>query len=271
MTLLNTQTIKPHTRIHQLGLSARDVLVVQSMFRIQLALGERYVFGPSTPNDLVDLLFVNADDPAALAAWALQKAQRPELVAIMVSDHERRPDQQVWVQRPLDARNFTALLDAITSADINRAQGLGLTLSKDAMRVLVVDDSFPARQFMRLKLEEIAASNKMDLSIQFADSGERAIEALRENPFDIVFLDVEMNGMNGFEACAKLKAIRSPRVVMLSGKAMPADFQQGRAAGCDNYLAKPPRDAELRTVLMLTSFKKMTAGALSAGTSSESV
>lgn len=259
MTLINTQTIKKRTRIHHIGLTARDVLVVQSMFRIQADLAECYVFGESTPEDLVDLIFVNADDRGALLAWEKLHAERPEIVAIMVSDSERQSLRHVWVQRPLDFRNFAALLDAITSADINRPASTGLPLSADALKVLVVDDSFPARQFIKLKLEQLAAINHMTLTIDFADSGERAVESVTQSAYDVVFLDVEMAGMDGFETCARLKQIRQLRVAMLTGKALPADFQRGRAAGCDNYLAKPPNDADLRTVLLLTSFKKMTS------------
>lgn len=259
MNLANTQTVKTHTRIHHLGLPARDLLVVQSMFRIQNDLAERYVFGESSASDLVDLVFVNADDHAALAAWARLQQQRPEVVAIMVSDHERRALDHVWVQRPLDFRNFSSLLDAITSADINRPDTRGLPLAPGVIKALVVDDSFPARQFIKIKLEDLAAKNQMQVAIDFADSGERALEIAGESEYDVVFLDVEMSGMDGFETCAELKKIRPRlRVAMLTGKVHSTDFQRGRAAGCDNYLAKPPHDADLRTVLHLTSFKKLT-------------
>lgn len=258
-TLPNTQTVKTHTRIHHYGLTARDVLVVQSMFRIQGDLAERYVFGEASSSDLVDLVFVNADDHGALGAWERLRQQRPEVVAIMVSDHERRSLQHVWVQRPLDFRNFSSLLDAITSADINRPGTRGLPLAPGVIRALVVDDSFPARQFIKLKLEELAVRNQMQLAIDFADSGERALEVVEGNDYDVVFLDVEMSGMDGFETCTRLKQVRPGlRVAMLTGKVHSTDFHRGRAAGCDNYLAKPPHDADLRTVLHLTSFKKLT-------------
>lgn len=259
MSLVNTQTVKTHTRIHHLGLQARDLLVVQSMFRIQSDLAASYVFGESNASDLVDLMFVNADDHAALAAWERLHQQRPEVVAIMVSDHERRALNHVWVQRPLDFRNFSSLLDAITSADINRPALRDKPLAPAVIKALVVDDSFPARQFIKLKLEQLAATNQMQVAIDFADSGERAIEIVAEADYDVVFLDVEMSGMDGFEACAQLKRLRPRlRVAMLTGKVHSTDFQRGRAAGCDNYLAKPPHDADLRTVLHLTSFKKLT-------------
>lgn len=259
MNLANTQTVKTYTRIHHLGLPARDLLVVQSMFRIQSNLAEHYVFGDSIATDLVDLVFVNADDHLSLAAWESLRQQRPEVVAIMVSDHERRTLEHVWLQRPLDFRNFSSLLDAITSADINRPGIRDLPLDPGVIKALVVDDSFPARQFIKIKLEELATKNQMQIAIDFADSGERALEAAGSNEYDVVFLDVEMSGMDGFETCAQLKKIRPRlRVAMLTGKVHSTDFQRGRAAGCDNYLAKPPNDADLRTVLHLTSFKKLT-------------
>ncbi|MDP2229289.1 MAG: response regulator [Moraxellaceae bacterium] len=257
MKLVNTQTVKKHTRIFHIGLPARDVLVVQSMFRAQPALAECYVFGDTVMGDFVDLLFVNADDPVAVGAWQTLSKERPEVVAIMVSDGERKSARHVWVQRPLDFRNFSLLLDAITSADISRSAASALPLSPDRIKVLVVDDSFPARQFMKLKLEQIARDNSMKIVVDFADSGERAVEIVKDADYDLVFLDVEMKGMDGYETCRQLKELRRMRVTMLSGRALAADFQAGRAAGCDNYIAKPPGDMDIRTVLMLTSFKKM--------------
>lgn len=259
MSLANAQTVKSHTRIHHLGLNARDLLVVQSVFRIQSDLSERYVFGESSTTDLVDLMFVNADEQEALAAWEHLRQQRPEVIAIMVSDHERQSLRHVWVQRPLDFRNFSSLLDAITSADLKRPDASNVPLASGVIKALVVDDSFPARQFIKIKLEDLALRNQMQLAIDFADSGERALEMAGESEYDVVFLDVEMSGMDGFETCTALKKIHPRlRVAMLTGKVHSTDFQRGRAAGCDNYLAKPPHDADLRTVLHLTSFKKLT-------------
>lgn len=257
MSLPNLQTVKTYIRLYHIGLSARDVLAVQTMFRIQTGFADRYVFGESSDRDLVDLMLVNADDHSALAAWERLRQQRPEVVAIMVSDHERNSLQHVWVQRPLDFRNFSSLLDAITSADLNRPVS-DLPLAAGAIRALVVDDSFPARQFIRMKLEEVASQNRMQVAIDFADCGERALESVSAADYDVVFLDVEMAGMDGFETCTEIKRLRPGlRVAMLTGKVHSTDFQRGRAAGCDNYIVKPPRDADLRTVLHLTSFKKI--------------
>jgi CheY-like chemotaxis protein len=123
------------------------------------------------------------------------------------------------------------------------------------LRILVVDDSTPIREFMRLKLEEMA-DDSMPLDVDFADSGESAIELVEREPYDLVFLDVVMPGVDGYQACGRIKQIRPVRVAMLTGQSSAVDFGKGRSAGCDHYLTKPPHDVDMRTIVRLTLLKK---------------
>lgn len=252
------QTTKERCRIHHIGLDERETLVVESLFRSNPELGHRYVFGPATEHDAVDLLFVNADDAAALAAFEALRQARPEILAIMASAEETDFGDYRVIRKPLNFRNFVAILDAITSTSVRDVKQLG---DSNAMRVLVVDDSLPARQFMKLKLEQIAMAAGIPLHIDMADSGEKALEIVRLHVYDLAFLDVVMPGMDGYEACRQMKQIAPIRVAMLTGRAAPVDFNRGRSAGCDNYLPKPANDADLRTILRLTSLKKQAAAA----------
>lgn len=251
------QTTKERCRIFHVGLDARETLVIESLFRAHPELGNRFVFGTPSDEDPADLLFVNGDDEQAIAAWQALRAQRPGTVAIFATEQEDRFAGERTIRKPLAFRNFVSILDAITATEGAYFMQPAAN-SQDSIRVLVVDDSFPARQFMKFKLEELAGSS-MNLAVDFADSGEKAISAVRDNHYDLVFLDVVMPGMDGYEVCREIKAIRPARVAMLTGRSAPVDFTRGRAAGCDNYLAKPPHDVDLRTILRLTSLKKMTA------------
>jgi len=254
------QTTKDRCRIFHIGLDARETLVIESVFRANPELSGRYVFGAPPADDDVDLLFVNGDDDGALREWNQLQAQRPEVVALMVTGDPDRHAGQRTIARPLNFRNFASILDAITATETPYlASAAG---DSNHLRVLVVDDSFPARQFMKFKLEELAAASRLNLHIDLADSGEKALESARDNVYDLVFLDVVMPGMDGYEACRQLKAMRPLRVAMLTGRATPVDFTQGRAAGCDNYLPKPPNDIDLRTVLRLTALKKNTTASI---------
>jgi len=257
-TRRNHQTTKDRCRIFHIGLDARETLVIESLFRANPELSERYVFGAPPADESIDLVFVDGDSDGALDSWRQFQASQPEAVALMVtSTPENHPGQRT-INRPLNFRNFVAILDAITSTHSPFFQKAANSAGEQ-LRILVVDDSFPARQFMKFKLEELATASALNIHIDLADSGEKAIESASDNSYDLVFLDVVMPGIDGYEACRKLKAIRPMRVAMLTGRTTPVDFTQGRAAGCDNYLPKPPNDIDLRTVLRLTILKKMTA------------
>lgn len=252
------QTTKQHCRIHHIGLDEREVLVVESLFRSNPELGGRYVFGPACAGDDVDLVFVNADDLAACEAFEALRRQRPEILAIMASSDERDFGEHRVIRKPINFRNFVAILDAITSTSI---RDLGRGVDGKAMRVLVVDDSLPARQYMKIKLEQIAEAASIAVHVDMVDCGEKALEVVRRHPYDLAFLDVVMPGLDGYEVCRQMKQVAPIRVAMLTGRAAPVDFNRGRSAGCDNYLPKPANDADLRTILRLTALKKLAAAA----------
>lgn len=252
------QTTKTHARIHHLGLDPRDTLVIESLFRQNPQLAEHYVYGPAQPGDPVDLVFVNADNPAALADLAVLRHAQPGIAAILVTEQPRGTSDAPCLRRPLNFRDSIAILDLITSTGPARQPHLPASSAANELRILVVDDSFPARQFMKFKLEELAA-NSLSVQVDFADSGEKALRSVMDTPYDLVFLDVVMPGLDGYETCERIKRIRPVRVAMLTGQSSPVDFTRGRAAGCDNYLPKPPNDIDLRSVLRLTSLKKSTA------------
>lgn len=247
------QTTKERCRIHQLGLDARETLVVESVLQSNADLGARYTFGAPPPDDVADIVFVNGDDAVALADWQRLSRQHPATVPIFLTGSPEKFPGAHHVRRPFGLRNFLSSIEAITSttggfhdADV---------AASSPIRVLVVDDSFPARQFIQFKLEELAGGS-LPLSIEFADSGELALHAVRSTEFDMVLLDVVMPGMDGYETCRQIKAVRPTRVALLTGRNASVDFARGREAGCDNYLTKPPNDADLGAILRLVALKK---------------
>lgn len=249
------QTTKGRCRIFHIGLDSRETLVIESLFRVHPEMGAHFVYGAPVDGDFADVLFVNGDSAQALGEWERVHRDHPGTEAIVVCTDDAGHTGQRTLRKPLSFRNSQYILDAITSTEMPvPAAGA----DPAALRVLVVDDSYPARQFMKLKLEELADDN-LRVQVDFADSGEKALVCVQSQAYDLVFLDVVMPGIDGYEACARIKAVQPVRVAMLTSRTAPVDFTRGRASGCDNYLTKPPNDIDLRTVLRLTSLKKMTA------------
>ena len=123
-------------------------------------------------------------------------------------------------------------------------------------RVLVVDDLEPNVKLLEAKLR----AEYFD--VLGAYSGQEAIDLAAAEKPDIILLDVMMPGMDGFEACRKLKAnpetMHIP-VVMVTALDQQADRVAGLEAGADDFLTKPVEDLALfARVRSLTRLKMMT-------------
>jgi len=114
--------------------------------------------------------------------------------------------------------------------------------------VLVVDDSLAVRAHLRSLLEA------RGITVAVADSAEAGIRAAAVAHYGCILMDVLMPGMDGYEACRRIKAAgsaerRRTTIVMLTSKASPFDRIRGKMAGCDAYLTKPVDPAQLHEVL----------------------
>ncbi len=112
--------------------------------------------------------------------------------------------------------------------------------------VLVVDDSEVVRRTMVRKINEYG--HRVDV----ASSGDDAMAMLLNNGYKLVFLDVMMPGMDGFEVCRRIKRSAEYKVTsvyMLTSKDGMFDKVRGSMAGCDGYLVKPLESRKLREVL----------------------
>ena len=75
-----------------------------------------------------------------------------------------------------------------------------------------------------------------------SNAGEEGLEKLKTNNYDVIFLDVIMPGVDGYNVCKIIR--KSPKtkhipIVMLTSKSSPFDKIRGSLAGCNNYLTKP--------------------------------
>ncbi|MEQ1545011.1 response regulator [Methyloglobulus sp.] len=112
------------------------------------------------------------------------------------------------------------------------------THDKAGYRALVVDDSVAIQKSLELNLVTLPQMGVID----FADSGESALEKADAVQYDLIFLDVMMPGIDGYETCIRLRKkpeYKKTPIIMVSGKTSPLDEVKGVMAGCTTYLTKP--------------------------------
>ncbi|WP_299707514.1 response regulator [uncultured Pontibacter sp.] len=107
-------------------------------------------------------------------------------------------------------------------------------------RILVVDDNEINVMLLETVLENYGAQ------VTTAHSGQEAIDLVRSQPFDLVFLDVQMPGMSGLEAAKVLRANQFAKpIVAFSASAYSTDIANSLAAGMNDYLCKPFDQSDL--------------------------
>ncbi len=106
------------------------------------------------------------------------------------------------------------------------------------LRVLLAEDN-PVNQVLVRRLLE-----KLGHRVTLATNGREALAAFRQESFDLVLMDVDMPGMDGFEATAAIRASEEPNgarvpIMAMTAHAMKGDEERCLRAGMDAYIAKP--------------------------------
>jgi two-component system KDP operon response regulator KdpE len=117
--------------------------------------------------------------------------------------------------------------------------------------ILVVDDESRMVRFVKMNLD---LEGYLTLE---ANNGLQALEKVRDFNPDLVLLDVEMPGMDGFETLKRLREISDAAVIMLTVRADEEDRIKGLDLGADDYVTKPfsPRELSSRIRAVLRRFE----------------
>ncbi len=105
-----------------------------------------------------------------------------------------------------------------------------------ALDILIVDDNVDSAQTTRWMLELVGHSADV------RHDGREAIARAAESPPDVIFLDIGMPGMNGYEVCRELRrlpALKDTTIVAQTGWGQESDRQQAFDAGFDHHVTKP--------------------------------
>ena len=111
------------------------------------------------------------------------------------------------------------------------------------LRILVVDD-IPVNQRLAVQLLK-----RLGYQAEVAASGEEAIRRVRQHPFDLIFMDVQMPGMDGHATTRAIRGLTDlpvrPWIIAMTAHARSEDRKASLAAGMDDFLSKPIAPADL--------------------------
>lgn len=118
--------------------------------------------------------------------------------------------------------------------------------------VMVVDDDQDLAEMLGIVLTGAG------IDVDLVSRGDEVLDVFRNNPPDLVLLDVMLPGLDGIEVCKLLRAESMVPIVMLTAKGDSHDVVRGLEAGADDYMVKPFRHpseliARIRTRLRRTN------------------
>jgi CheY-like chemotaxis protein len=106
------------------------------------------------------------------------------------------------------------------------------------LKILIVEDN-PANQLLVVKiLDQVGFTADIDVAV----NGVEAVKLVSKSPYDLIFMDLQMPAMDGYEAMRKIRssgAIIQPRIIVISANVQPEDVNNSYSAGADGFLPKP--------------------------------
>lgn len=251
--------------VAHIGLPAHEQRRVQRAFVHMRHRTPNYRLSPLADDASIQIVLLNADDVNTEEKYQQACVKNPGLSDLPVVSVTRRKATQAKeskyvIKRPMIATRFIGVLDQVAMKELAIEQPLAIeedstelvtvTLNQEqtdaapvtpplssasSYRALVVDDSLPVRIQMHHVLQPFTSQ------VDFAETGEEALDLINNNQYDIIFLDVVLPGIDGYEICKQIKAgpASNTPVIMLTGNSSPADRIKGKLVGCDTYLIKP--------------------------------
>src|SRR5260221_3300414 len=215
---------------------------------------DRYSFAVVAYEMLTGRVPFEAETPAAVLLSHINKAVPPtrELVGELsshVEDALRKGLAKSPIERFGSASQFVAALTP--AAWVHRERSDSIVLARPHQNgksirsmpsVLVVDDSAANRELIEACLADV------ECRVRLAGDGPSALAAIESSAPDLVLLDVQMPGMDGYTVCRRIKAnpgLRLVPVVMITALDRSEDRVMALESGADDFISKPVERLEL--------------------------
>jgi len=183
----------------------------------------------------------------------LTKPFRPSVVAAACEAVLSR-DADAWRRDPIITRHSLiehgSRLTAPAGQATVEAPASRATDRAGSIRVLLAEDN-PVNQLVAMRMLE-----RMNCRIDVAGDGDEAVRMAAQFPYDVIFMDVQMPNVDGFEATRRIRATEGTagsraraHIIAMTANAMQGDRERCLEAGMDDYVAKPVTPEALRQAL----------------------
>jgi signal transduction histidine kinase/DNA-binding response OmpR family regulator len=154
--------------------------------------------------------------------------------------------------------NFTKTIKALTMlSHCNKLENKNITKVKsinaqkvfNGLNVLVAEDNVINQKLIKSIL------NGFDINVTIASNGEEVVHCYKEQPYDMIFMDIQMPIMSGVEATEKIleyeqeQGLKHTPIVALTANVIESDKQKYLSSGMDKYLRKPIDVKELLVII----------------------
>jgi len=122
---------------------------------------------------------------------------------------------------------------------LNTQPGLNLQPETAAKKILIVDNERPIRILLSQALDKL---KKLGVEIFLAENGVEALKLIDVQKPDLIFLDLMMPGLHGFDVARLIKShpdTAQSYIIILTARNQSVDKQMGRISGADEYMVKP--------------------------------
>ena len=227
--VIHVQTRAVENNLHELLFSVQDT-------------------GIGIPSDKMDKLF---ESFSQVDSSTTRKYGGTGLGLVISQELAEKMGGKMWVESKEGEGStffFTILAEAAKELKSQRSTKIDFSLGeKHPLRILLVEDNI-INQKVASKLLE-----RMGYKIDLANNGIKALEALENKIYDVVFMDIQMPEMDGNEATQEIRKIfpekRQPYIIAMTAHALKGDHEKYIARGMNNYISKPINVERLIEVL----------------------
>jgi len=176
-----------------------------------------------------------ADLPLVLLSSRGVDATLEHFASMGISAISTKPIREKSLARTL-AHVLTGASDAAANSDRKRPRPESAAVATPGLRILLVEDNVVNQKVALAMLERLGCE------VQLAADGFEAVAKVAHCPFDLVLMDCEMPGMNGYEATERIRRHKSAHelpIVALTAHAIQGSAELCLASGMNDYISKP--------------------------------